>query len=216
MSERLDAAAYDELAARDDVLAGLIATHGHPTPAEWPDGGRTGSSKFAAMLLRIVGQQLSPAASFTIYDRLRRAVGGGVPTPGAIPILGVVGLRACGLSGPKAGFALALAEAELNGGLEIERLDTVPDAEVVARLTAIRGVGLSTAQTFLVRNLGRPDVLPEANNGIRRAIQRLWATPDLPTPGEVRERGEAWAPYRSYAAALLWCSLAPSALRSAS
>jgi DNA-3-methyladenine glycosylase II len=159
------------------------------------------------MLVHIVGQQLSVAASFTIYDRLVRAVGGGVPTPNAVALLGVDGLRACGLSAPKAEYALALAEAEGAGGLDIEHLDEVPDEEVVARLTAVRGVGLSSAHTFLVRNLGRPDVLPEANNGIRRAIQRLWETPNPPTPAEVRERGEGWAPYRSYAAALLWRSL---------
>ena len=86
----------------------------------------------------------------------------------------------------------------------------MPDDEAVARLTAVRGVGLWSAQTFLLHNLARPDVLPEADRGIGQAIQQLWQLERRPSSGQVRRRGLAWSPYRSYAAALLWRSLRPA------
>jgi DNA-3-methyladenine glycosylase II len=204
----MDTRAYTELARREPVLAELISSYGEPAAFEWHDGGRTGSSQFAAMLLHIVGQQISAASAFTIYDRIRaRSVG--VPTAEAVLELGVDALHACGLSEAKAGYATALAQAQLAGTLDIENLGALNDQEAIDRLTRVRGIGLWSAQTFLVHNLGRPDVLPESDNGIRKAIRRLWQLDAIPTLSEVCARGEAWAPYRSYAAALLWRSLAP-------
>jgi 3-methyladenine DNA glycosylase/8-oxoguanine DNA glycosylase len=76
-------------------------------------------------------------------------------------------------------------------------------------LTAVKGIGVWSAQTFLIRQLQREDVLPGGDVGARRAIANQWALATLPTPKEVQARGEAWAPYRSFAAALLWRSLTP-------
>ncbi len=201
--------AYAELARRDPVLAGVLAVYGPVPPFEWHDGGRTGHSQFAAMLLHVAGQRVSAVAAFTVYDRIIAATGGGVPSARAIAGLGPDRLRACGLSGARAAYAVALANAELSGALDIEHLDAMPDAEVVARLTAVPGIGLWSAQTFLIHNLARPDVLPEADQGIRQAIQHLWSLDRPLTPTQVRARGLPWSPYRSYAAALLWRSLRP-------
>ena len=204
-----DARAYADLAGRDPVLAGVLASYGPPVPFAWHDGGRTGTSQFAAMLLHVTGQRISAAAAFTVYDRIIAALGEGVPTPRSVAALGPDRLRACGLSATRARYATALAEAELAGSLDIEHLAAVPDDEVVARLTAVPGIGRWSAQTFMIHNLARPDVLPEADQGIRRAIHQLWCLDRPPTLGQVHERGLSWAPYRSYAAELLWRSLRP-------
>lgn len=200
--------AYGELAAREPVFARLIAEYGHPSPFEWHDDGRTGTSQFAAMLLHIVGQQISAKAAFAIYDRIAAATGG-VPTPRSILLLGATALRECGLSTAKARYALALADSQVQGAFDIEHLNGTDDTTILATLTSVPGIGEWTAETFLVHNLRRPDVLPAGDLGIRRAVQRRWALSDLPPAKTVRAQGQAWSPYRTYAAALLWRSLAP-------
>jgi DNA-3-methyladenine glycosylase II len=199
---------YRDLAGREPVFARLITGYGCPDPFEWHDGGRTGSSQFAAMLLHIVGQQISAVAAFAIYDRISAATGG-VPTPAGILGLGQDRLRACGLSQARTGYALALAEAQTTGMIDIEGLDTLGDADAIAALTAVRGIGTWSAQTFLIHNLHRPDVLPGGDLGIRRAVQTQWHLDTLPSPREVSSRASAWVPWRSYAAAMLWRSLRP-------
>ncbi|MCW2522770.1 MAG: hypothetical protein JWO63_1105 [Frankiales bacterium] len=191
------------------MLATVIDKYGRPNPFEWHDGGRTGNSQFAAMLLHIVGQQISAVAAFTVFDRITARMGGAVPTPQLIAGLGADALRRCGLSRARAGYAVALADAQLSGTLDIEHLDTISDDEVITRLTAVSGIGLWSAQTFLIHNLARPDVMPEGDGGVRRAVKDLWALDRLPSPVSVRQRAMDWAPYRSYAAALLWRSLRP-------
>lgn len=200
--------AYRMLATREPVFARLIDRYGHPSPFEWHDGGRTGSSQFAAMLLHIVGQQISARVAFTIYDKIA-AAGGGIPTPASILALRTERLRSCGLSAAKARYVLALAGSQVNGTFDIEALDGIDDAAVLATLTAIPGIGVWTAETFLVHNLHRPDVLPAGDLGIRRAVQRQWTLDELPSIKHVRTLGATWSPYRTYAGALLWRSLSP-------
>jgi DNA-3-methyladenine glycosylase II len=205
----LDPRAYPRLGHQEPVFDRLIAIYGHPAPFDWHDGGRTGASQFAAMLLHIVGQQISAAVAFHVYDRVAAACGG-IPSAAAILKVGAPALRAAGLSSAKASYVLALADAQSTGVIDIEAMTDRDDAAIIAELTAIRGIGLWSAQTFLIHNLARPDVLPAADLGIRRAIATQWRLDDLPTPNEVRARATKWAPYRSYAAALLWRSLAPA------
>ena len=139
--------AYRDLARRESVFARLITGYGRPDPFEWHDGGRTGSSQFAAMLLHIVGQQISAVAAFAIYDRISAATGG-VPAPAGVLGLGQGRLRACGLSAARAGYALALAEAQTRGAIDIEHLDALSDSDAIAALTAVRGIGTWSAETF--------------------------------------------------------------------
>jgi 3-methyladenine DNA glycosylase/8-oxoguanine DNA glycosylase len=204
-----DPRAYLVLGRDEPVFARLIAAYGHPSPFDWHDGGRTGTSQFAAMTLHIVGQQISAAVAFRIYDRIAAACGG-IPTAAAIVTVGAEQLRGAGLSGTKTSYVLALAEAQAAGDIDIEAMTDRDDAEVIAALTAIRGIGLWSAQTFLIHNLARPDVLPAGDLGIRRAVAAQWRMADLPTSSAVSVRAMEWAPYRSYAAALLWRSLAPA------
>jgi DNA-3-methyladenine glycosylase II len=202
-----DPRAYLALARDEPVFARLIADYGHPSPFDWHDGGRTGTSQFAAMTLHIVGQQISAAVAFRIYDRVSAACAG-IPTAAVILAVGAERLHAAGLSSAKTSYLLALAEAQTSGAIDIEAM-TDRDAEAIATLTAIRGIGLWSAQTFLIHNLARPDVLPAGDLGIRRAIATQWQLAKLPTSKAVSTRATEWAPYRSYAAALLWRSLAP-------
>ncbi|MDT5118213.1 MAG: DNA-3-methyladenine glycosylase [Mycobacterium sp.] len=204
----LDPRAYLALSRNEQVFARLIKTYGHPHPFDWHDGGRTGTSQFAAMLLHIVGQQISAVVAFRIYDRVALACSA-IPTAGAILQLSPETLRAAGLSAAKVTYVQALAQAQARGDIDIEAMTDLDDQHVIAALTAIRGIGLWSAQTFLIHNLARPDVLPPGDLGIRRAIAQQWRLPALPSAREVAARAAAWTPYRSYAAALLWRSLAP-------
>jgi 3-methyladenine DNA glycosylase/8-oxoguanine DNA glycosylase len=190
------------------VFARLHETYGSQDPFEWFDGGRTGDSLFAAMVLHIIGQQISATVTMAVYDRVKVAAGS-LPNAELILRLGAPRLRECGLSWAKAHSVVDLAERQSAGIVDLEHLESTPDDQVIARLTAVKGIGLWTAQTFLIRQLGREDVLPEGDVGVRRAIAAAWALPAPPIPKDVRARGEAWAPYRSFAAALLWRSLAP-------
>jgi DNA-3-methyladenine glycosylase II len=105
---------YRRLAGLDSVFARLVGEYGHPDPFAWFDGGRTGSSRFAAMTLHIVGQQISTAVAFVVFDRIAAATGG-VPTPESVLALGPDRLRACGLSRAKAAYVLDLARRQSVG-----------------------------------------------------------------------------------------------------
>lgn len=199
---------YRFLTEAEPVFARLYGTYGPQNPFEWFDGGRTGESKFAAMVLHIIGQQISARVTFAVFDRVLAAAGGPV-SPERMIRLGAARLRECGLSWAKANSVIDLAHTQTDVVFDIENLSTTPDSAVIAALTAVKGIGVWSAQTFLIRQLQREDVLPGGDVGARRAIANQWALATLPTPKEVQARGEAWAPYRSFAAALLWRSLTP-------
>ena len=99
----------------------------------------------------------------------------------------------------------------LDGSLELDHLDDLPDEEVIEQLVAVKGIGLWSAQMFLIIHLRRPDVLPVGDLGIRKAIMTLYGLPALPGPAEVIEIGEPWRPYRTLACLYLWRSLHTSA-----
>ncbi|GII59811.1 hypothetical protein Pth03_82000 [Planotetraspora thailandica] len=200
---------YRILADRDPVLARLVEEYGHPDPFEWHDGGRTGSSNFAAMTLHIVGQQISAVVAFVVFDRIAAAVGG-VPTPDGVISLGADRLRECGLSRAKAAYVLDFAHRQVSGLIDIEDMADLDDSAAIAVLTAVKGIGLWSAQTFLIHQFHRSDILPAGDVGIRRAIAKAWPLKELPTVEDVRKMATAWAPYRTYAATLLWRSLRPA------
>jgi len=118
-------------------------------------------------------------------------------------------LRALGLPDAKARCLLELAGRQEAGLIDLESMSAHTDDEVTSALVAVPGIGLWSAQAFLLRQLHRPDVLPATDTGIRRAIGREWNLPRPPTWHQVGTTSAAWAPYRSYAAALLWRSLRP-------
>jgi DNA-3-methyladenine glycosylase II len=116
-------------------------------------------------------------------------------------------LRAVGLSRQKIGYLRDLATRVHTGEVPIDRLDELPDDDIIAALTSIKGIGRWTAQMFLMFRLGRPDVLPDLDLGIQKGIQRAYRMRKLPTPKRVLEVGAKWAPHRTIAAWYLWRSL---------
>ncbi len=156
----------------------------------------------------IVGQQLSTKAARAIYTRLTEHFGGRPPTPAEVLAADQEEMRAAaGLSRAKVGFLRSLAEHVLDGSLELERLDDLPDEEVIGELVAVKGLGAWTAHMFLMFHLGRPDVLAVGDLGIRRAVMLAYALDALPAPAELETLGEPWRPYRTLACLYLWRSL---------
>ena len=153
----------------------------------------------------IVGQQLSVAAARSIYARLVEHFGGHPPTPDQVLAADPDEMRlAAGLSRAKVAFLRSLAEHVVSGELELDRLDTLPDEEIVSELVAVKGIGEWSAHMFLMFQLERPDVLAVGDLGIRRAVQRAYALDALPTAAQLTTLGEPWRPWRTIACRILW------------
>jgi DNA-3-methyladenine glycosylase II len=166
-----------------------------------------GSEAYGALLRSIVGQQLSTKAARTIYQRMLEIFDGEVPSPRQLIEADPEAIRAAGLSRPKIAYLRDLAERVEDGELELDRLAELPDHEVSAQLTAVKGLGRWTADMFLMFHLGRPDVLPVGDQGIRRAVERQYELPEIPDAEELHRIAEPWRPYRTLACLYLWESL---------
>jgi DNA-3-methyladenine glycosylase II len=188
------------------VLAGVIDATG-PLP-DGREGRPEREDHYGALVRSIVGQQLSVPAARAIYGRLTTRFGERTPTPFEILAEDPEELRgAAGLSRAKVSFLRSLAEHVISGELELERLQDLPDEEVIAELVAVKGLGRWTAQMFLMFHLERPDVLPVGDLGIRRAIERAYALDALPEAAAIEQIGEPWRPHRTLACRYLWRSL---------
>lgn len=163
-----------------------------------------GGTHFAAVARSIVYQQLSGKAAATIHGRFEGLYGGRAPEPQEVLRTSVESLRAVGLSARKAEYLKGLAEDVRSGRVPMDRLDELPDQDVIAALTQVRGVGEWTAQMFLMFRLGRPDVLPTLDLGVQTAIKLLYRLRTHPSPQRVATIGAKWAPYRTVAAWYLW------------
>jgi DNA-3-methyladenine glycosylase II len=192
------AAAARELAARVPVMATLIAAAG-PMHVR-----RSQETHFAALARAITYQQLAGAAAAAIHGRLLGALDGAVG-PEALLALTDEQLRAVGLSANKAASLRDLAAKVLDGTVVLDprRVARQSDEEVVLRLTAVRGIGEWTAQMFLIFQLGRLDVWPTGDLGVRRGYGLAWGIP-TPTARELGPLGDALRPYRSVAAWYCW------------
>jgi len=143
-----------------------------------------------------------------IWTKLLLAFDGRPPTPQEVLDSDPEQLRAAaGLSRAKLSYLRSLAEHVLHGELELARLDELSDAQVIAELTAVRGIGAWSAHMFLIFQLERPDVLPTRDLGIRRAVPPAYDLPALPAAAELTRLAEPWRPHRSTACRLLWRSL---------
>jgi DNA-3-methyladenine glycosylase II len=195
----------EHLRNSDETLARVIDERG-PLDLEARRRGRP-QDAYGALLRAIVGQQLSVAAARTIYGRFTELFGGRTPSPEELLEVDPDALRGVGLSRAKANYVRSLAEHVVSGELELERLDELSDELVTAEVTAVKGLGQWTADMFLIFHLGRPDVLPVGDLGVRRAVERLYGLEALPSAAELEALGERWRPYRSLAALYLWESL---------
>ena len=162
---------------------------------------------YGVLVRSITGQQLSTKAAATIYGRLTDVFEGRTPTPEEILATDPQQLRAIGLSNAKAAYLRDLAEHIVDGELPIDELAEMPDGQVAETLIAIKGLGRWTVDMFLMFHLGRPDVLPVGDLGIRKAIQIQYELQDLPKAAEMERIAEAWRPHRTLACLYLWESL---------
>jgi len=192
------AAAEAKLALADPRLAELIERIG-PCPL-----GTLRRDPFDALVVAIVGQQLSTKAAATLRERLQTRIGAARPfEPGHFRPYSAETLQGAGLSGAKARALLHLAAVVERGELDLAGLAGQADEAVIAALVGLPGIGRWTAEMLLIFSLGRPDVLSMTDSGLRRAARRLYGLPDR--DDEAFQRlAEGWRPYRSVASWYLW------------
>ena len=194
--------AWDHLARRDRKLGTWMKRIG---PIEPQPGWRASFDPVDALARAILYQQLSGKAAATIVGRVEAAIGS---TRLHFDTLGRIddpALRACGVSGNK-GLALRdLAAREANGEIPtLRQMSTMHQDDIVAALVPVRGIGRWTVEMMLMFRLGRPDVLPIDDLGIRKGAQVVDKLDAMPTPRELQARGERWGPFRTYASQYLW------------
>ncbi len=193
---------HDELAALDPQLARLSeATDPKEILERAADRAR---DRFVALCRIIVGQQVSTAAARTIWGRVEEAFDG-PPTPEQlIEPDAEERLRACGLSGRKASYAIGIAEAIVAEELLLDSFDSKSDEEVIEAVVALRGLGRWSAEMFLMFDLGRPDIFSGGDLGLRRGIQIAYELDEMPSPEEAVAIAERWSPHRTLASLYLW------------
>ena len=190
--------AISHLSGRDPVIGRIIAAVG-PYKITYLE------PTFPTLVRSIVYQQLSGKVAKVIFGRLEEAAGG--ITPRSILALEQSRLRGCGLSGRKTAYIRDLADKTVSGAVSFRKLPAMPDEGVIEHLTGVKGIGVWTAQMFLIFALRRPDVLPGGDLGIRTAIRNVYELADLPSPKEVDRIGAPWRPYATVASWYLWRSL---------
>ena len=178
------------LAQNDPRLAYALSQTGPLPLRRQPDG-------FAQLLSAIVSQQVSVASANAIWKRMENA---GLTTEGAVLAAGEDGLRSAGLSRQKIAYSQALAEAQI----DYDALRMVDDTAVMATLTAVKGIGIWTAEIYAMFSLGRVDVFAPGDLALQVAAQELYSLSERPKEKELRQMSLAWTPYRSVAARLLF------------
>jgi DNA-3-methyladenine glycosylase II len=185
---------------KDPVLAKIIARTG-------AYGMQYREPSFESLVRSIVYQQLSGKVASVIFGRLHAAAGEEQLTADGIMKLRPERMRKAGLSAQKTKYIRELAKHTRKGTIVFEHLLGLEDSAVIEQLTAVKGIGVWTAQMFLMFALRREDVLPLADLGIRTAMKKAYALNDLPKPAEMEEIARGWKPYTSIACWYLWRSL---------
>jgi len=194
-------AAELHLAQNDPRFAAIIAKAGRCALKRSKD-----FEPFQALTRSICHQQLHGKAAETILQRFKDRVGkGDWPTPLQVKRARMTTMRACGLSEAKSLALKDLAKKVLDGTVPSAKvLHTLPEEEIITRLTQVRGIGRWTVEMVLMSHLGRLDVLPVDDFGVRKGFSLLAKKKELVTAKELRIHGERWAPYRTVAAWYLW------------
>ena len=188
-------AAVAELAERDTDLAGIVARHGPPPLWDREPG-------FATLLHIVLEQQVSLASARAAFDRL--TVAAQPLTPGRFLAFSDAELLAIGFSRQKARYGRALATAVDSGTLDLGRIATLDDGAAADALEAVPGIGRWTSTIYLLMVLGRPDVWPVGDIALAKAVADVRGLDHRPSPDAMADIGEAWRPWRSVAARLLW------------
>jgi len=186
----------------DPVMARLIAEVG-PCRYEVKNFG----THFDALCRSIIYQQLSTTAAGTIHGRFLDLFPDRRPSPDQLIAIPEETLRAVGLSRQKLNYLRDLAHKVHTGELPLDHLDALPDKEIIDYLVQVKGIGVWTAQMFLMFRLGRLDVLPDLDLGIRNAIKKAYKVRGVPNAKKIAKIGGPWTPYASVACWYLWRSL---------
>jgi DNA-3-methyladenine glycosylase II len=194
--------AADHLAKNDPVLRPVIKRAGLPDF-------QPHDNYYWELVDSIISQQLSVKAAASIEKRFQQLLESETPEPAAILEKSEEELRAVGLSRPKIKYIKDLARHILDGKLRFDDIDQKSNDEVIAELTAVKGIGEWTAHMFLIFSMGRLDILPVGDLGIRNGVRALYGFADAPTPEQVTEIAAQnnWSPYESVAAWYVWHSL---------
>ncbi len=194
------------LKKRDPVLGAVIA---RTTLRELPArSGPAARGRFEALVEAIVSQQLSVKAADTIFARFAALVpGAAFPTPQKVLAIPSSSMRRAGLSKMKVSFIKDLALRVADGSLDLSGLGRLGDEEVIAELTAVKGIGRWTAEMFLIFSLRRDDVFSYGDLGLRNAMQKIYKMRKAPTPERAARITAMWKPYRSLGSRYLWASL---------
>jgi DNA-3-methyladenine glycosylase II len=192
--------ALKHLSLRDPVLAGIIKSVGKYSIEQRPE-------PFRSLVEAIVYQQLAGRAADTIYGRFLKIYKGRFPSSKRILSTSEQEFRAAGLSRQKIGYIRDLAARVADGRLKLDRITDLEDSKVVEQLVQVKGIGKWTADMFLIFCLGRPDVLPVGDLGLRRAMMVTYQLAELPLPAKMQEIAGAWKPYCSVATWYMWKSL---------
>jgi DNA-3-methyladenine glycosylase II len=191
--------AQKHLSRQDEILKALIGRIGRCTLQHNPDG-------FAVLARSIISQQISTKAARAIGGRLLVALGRSGLRPRAILKATDDAMRAAGLSAMKVRSLRDLAEKCLAGDVPLKKLPDMADEEVIEKLLPVRGIGRWTAEMFLIFSLGRLDVLPIADYGLRAGVRNQYGLADLPDKATLTRIGELWRPYRSVGTWFIWRS----------
>jgi len=202
ITETVAREAANYLRQHDVVLAPVIDRVG-------PCAIRPHRNYYQELVDSIISQQLSVKAAAAIEQRFRDMFGGSFPGPEQILTKDVEQLRAIGFSRAKANYVHDLARHIIDGELRFDHLDALTNEAVVAELTAVKGIGEWTAHMFLMFCMGRSDILPVGDLGIKNGIRALYGFADVPSPEDIRQIAEThhWHPYESIASWYVWQSL---------
>lgn len=165
------------------------------------------TNHFEALVKAIIFQQISGSAGDSILKRFKALYGGRVPTPKLFLSTPEKRVRGAGVSPQKYSYLRDLSERIEDGRLELKKFQKMPDADVVRELDEVRGIGRWTAEMFLIFTLGRKDVLPVDDLGLRKALMRAYGLRKLPSEEKFRSTASRWHPYCTIASLYLWSSL---------
>lgn len=194
--------AFEYLTRRDRKLGAWMTRIGEIDPdPRW----RKSFDPVDALARAILYQQLSGKAAATIVGRVETAIGSDRFHHDTLARCDDTTIRGCGVSGNKLLALRDLALRESRGEIpDLRRMSTMDNDAIIAALVPVRGIGRWTVEMMLMFRLGRPDVLPIDDLGIRKGAQRIDRLDDMPAPKMLAERGERWGPYRTYASLYLW------------
>jgi len=199
--QQLDRAA-GYLAKNDLKLAPVIKASGHCSIKPHTD-------HYGELVGSIVGQQLSSVAAGTIWRRVLDLFDGRMPAPEQLIKIDDQKLRDVGLSWAKVRYVKDLAQHILDGRLDLDHIATMPNEQIIEQLTAVKGLGVWSAHMFMIFGLGRLDILPVGDLGVRKAVMNLYGLKEMPDPAQMVTIAtkNKWHPYESVAAWYCWQSL---------